>query len=118
MKSRQLSSGSFGGSLDLLKASNVPGTSFSWVVMANSVDLVVCLARTGSSHGIRKDISCGCSMNGRMTDRSLLYDHLWESVVHAVTLPWKVPAVQLIFGLVAAKKGIPNSMSLAPSSTT
>ena len=97
MKSRQLSSGSFGGSLDLLKASNVPGTSFlylrcryslvgsnlkpssisfSWVVMANSVDLVVRLARTGSSHGIRKDISCGRSMKGRMTDRSLLYDHL------------------------------------------
>src|SRR6266849_8008481 len=97
MKSRQLSSGSFDGSLDLLKASNVPGTSFlysryryslmgsslkpsslsfSWVVMANSVDLVVRLARTGLSHGIRKDISCGCSMNGRMTDRSQLYDHL------------------------------------------
>src|SRR5713101_9468361 len=97
MKSRQLSSGSFGGSLDLLKALNVPGTSFlyswcwyslvgsslkpssisfSWVVMANSVDLVVRLARTGSSHGMCKNISCGRSMNGRMTDQSLLYDHL------------------------------------------
>src|SRR5260370_15231661 len=97
MKSRQLSSGSFGGSLDLLKALNVPGTnflylrcryslvgsslkpssiSFSWVVMANSVDLVVCLAHTGSSHGMHKDTSCGRSMNGRITDRSLLYDHL------------------------------------------
>src|SRR6266852_4930916 len=97
MKSRQLSSGFFDGSLNLLKASNVPRTSFlysrcwyslvgsslkplsisfSWVVMANSVDLVVRLVHTGSSHGIRKDISCGRSMNGRMTDRSLLYDHL------------------------------------------
>src|SRR5712691_403345 len=97
MKSCQLSSGSFGGSLDLLKASNVPGTSFlysrcryslvgsslkpssisfSWVVMANLVDLVVHLARIGLSHGMHKDISCSCSMNGQMTDRSLLYDHL------------------------------------------
>src|SRR5260221_5021891 len=97
MKSCQFSSSSFGGSLDLLKASNVPGTSFlysrcryslvgsnlkpssisfSWVVMANSVDLVVHLARTGLSHGIRKDISCGRSMNGQMTERSRLYDHL------------------------------------------
>src|SRR6266852_8484736 len=100
MKSCQLSSGSFGGSLDLLKALNVPGTSFLylqcryllvgsslkpssisflWVVMANSVDLVVHLARTGSSHGMHKDISCGHSMNGQMTDRSLLYDTTCEN---------------------------------------
>src|SRR6266849_2638485 len=97
MKSRQLSSGSFGGCLDLLKSLNVPGTSFlylrcqyslvgsslkpsiisfSWLSMANSVDLVVHLACIGLSHGMHKDISCGHSMNGRMTDRSLLYDHL------------------------------------------
>src|SRR5260370_38503018 len=97
MKSCQLSSGSFGGCLDFLKSLNVPRTSFlysrcryslvgsslkpssisfSWEVMANSVDLVVHLVRTGSSHGMRKDISCGCSMNGRITDQSLLYNHL------------------------------------------